>query len=97
MKTRFSPWDTAEYLTTDEDIAAYLDACFEEGGSDAGFVTRALANVVRAKGIEAIAERAGLAPERLHALLSHDADPGFGEILQVIHALGMRLHAEKAA
>jgi len=93
---RFSRWDSAQYLKSDDDIAAYLDACFEEGGADARFITRALATVARAKGVAVVAERAGLAPERLDALLSTDANPGFDEILRVIRALGMRLHAEKA-
>ena len=38
MKT--TPWDSAEYLKTDEDIAAYLDAVLEEG--DPAPVTHAL-------------------------------------------------------
>jgi hypothetical protein len=30
----FSPYDTADYLETEEDIAAYLDAVMEEGGDE---------------------------------------------------------------
>ena len=97
MTEQFRRWDSARYLETDEDIAAYLDACFEEGGADAAFITRALGAVARAKGIREVAERAGLPPDRLEMLLSADANPAFAEILRVIQALGMRLHAEKAA
>ena len=35
-----SPWDTAEQLDTAEEIAAYLEAAFEEG--DPAFFTHAL-------------------------------------------------------
>jgi probable addiction module antidote protein len=97
MTEQFTPWDSAEYLQTDEDIAAYLDACFEEAGADAGFIMRALETVARAKGMSAVADRAGLEPEQLRALLRADSSPPFGEVLRVIDALGIRLHADKAA
>lgn len=97
MTEQFTRWDSAQYLKTDEDIAAYLDACFEEAGADAGFIIRALDTVVRAKGMPAVAARAGLAPEQLNALFGADSSPAFGEILRVIDALGIRLHADKAA
>ncbi len=44
-------WDSAEYLQTEEQIAAYLDACFEEAGDDAAFIAKALGNVARARGM----------------------------------------------
>jgi len=97
MTEQFTPWDSAEYLQTDEDIAAYLDACFEEAGADAGFIMRALATVARAKGIDTVAERAGLTPDQLRVLLQAESSPPFGEVLRVIEALGIRLHADKAA
>ncbi|HBG95046.1 MAG TPA: putative addiction module antidote protein [Chromatiaceae bacterium] len=93
MTEQFTPWDSTEYLQTDEDI----DACFEEAGADAGFIIRALETVARAKGLDAVAERAGLAPDRLRSLLGADSSPPFGEVLRVIDALGIRLHADKAA
>ena len=45
MSTKTRRWDSAEYLQTEEQIAAYLDACFEEAGDDAGFIAKALGNV----------------------------------------------------
>ena len=97
MTEQFTHWDPAEYLQTDEDIAAYLDACFEEAGADAGFIIRALETVARAKGIDAVAERAGLAPDQLRNLLGADSSPEFSAVLRVLDALGIRLHADKAA
>ena len=47
-KTRSSPWDAADYLATDEDVAAYIEAAFEDG--DARLVAAALGDVARAKG-----------------------------------------------
>jgi probable addiction module antidote protein len=97
MTEQFTPWDSAQYLQTDEDIVAYLDACFDEAGADVGFILRALETVARARGMSAVAARAGLAPEQLHALFGPDCSAPFGEVLRVIEALGIRLHADKAA
>ena len=44
----FSRYDTADYLKTEDDIAAYLDAVMEEGGDDTAYVARALGVVARA-------------------------------------------------
>ena len=46
IKTR--PWDAAEHLETEEDMAAYLEAALEEG--DAALVAAALGDIARAKG-----------------------------------------------
>jgi probable addiction module antidote protein len=97
MTEQFTPWDAAQHLQTDEDIAAYLDACFEEAGADAGFIIRALETVARAKGIDAVAERAGLATAQLRDLLAADSSPPFSEVLRILAAVGIRLHADKAA
>lgn len=45
----FSPYDMADYLKTEEDIAAFLDAVGEESGDDPELVTRALDVVLRAR------------------------------------------------
>lgn len=47
----FSRYDTADYLKSEEDIAAYLEAVMEEGGDDPAYISRALGVVARAKGI----------------------------------------------
>lgn len=44
---RFSRYDTADYLKTDEDIAAYLEAVMEDG--DPALIAAALGDVARAQ------------------------------------------------
>lgn len=44
---RFSRYDTADYLKSEEDIAAYLDAVMEDG--DLALIAAALENVARAR------------------------------------------------
>jgi probable addiction module antidote protein len=84
-----SPWDAAEQLDTPEEIAAYLEAAFEEG--DPAFFTHALGIVARAKGMSKIAEEAGVTREALYKALSSTGDPRLSTLLGVVKALGLRL------
>jgi probable addiction module antidote protein len=43
-------YDTADYLKTKEDVAAYLEAVFEDG--DPALITHALGVVTRADGMK---------------------------------------------
>ncbi|MGT3216483.1 addiction module antidote protein [Yersinia enterocolitica] len=89
-------WDSAEYLKNDEDIAAYLDACIEEGGDDAAFIAKALGNIARAKGMTQLSRDTGIGRESLYKALSGDCNPSFGTVLKVMKALGVRLHTTVA-
>jgi probable addiction module antidote protein len=89
-------WDAAEHLKTDEDIALYLDACFEEAGDDAAFIAKALGNIARARGMSSIANETGLGRESLYKALSGEGNPSLATVLKVTQALGIRLHASAA-
>jgi probable addiction module antidote protein len=93
-KTKTTRYDVAEHLRTPEEMAAYLEACFEESDGDATFVAKALGDIARAKGMTQIARDTGLSRESLYKALSGDRSPTFDTILKVIQALGLRLHAE---
>ena len=95
-KTLTTPYDTAEYLKTDEDMAQYLEACFEEAGDDAAFITKALGNIARARGMTQLARDTGLAREGLYKALSENGNPEFATVMKVIKALGLKLHVEAA-
>ena len=41
-KTVTTRYDVAEHLRTPVEMAAYLEACLEEAGGDAGFIAKAL-------------------------------------------------------
>ena len=89
-------WDSAEHLKTDEDMAAYLEACMEEAGDDAAFIAKALGTIARAKGMTQLAKDTGLGRESLYKALSGEGNPSFATILKVVHALGIKLHASHA-
>ena len=93
-KTTTTRYDVAEHLRTPEDLAAYLEACFEEAKGDAAFIAKALGDIARAKGMAQVARDAGLSRESLYKALSGERSPGFDTILKVIEALGLRLHAQ---
>ncbi|MBZ0097354.1 MAG: putative addiction module antidote protein [Sulfuricella sp.] len=89
-------WDSAEHLKSDEDMALYLEACLEEAGDDAAFIAKALGTIARAKGMSQLARETGLGRESLYKALSGEGNPSFATILKVMHALGIKLHAEAA-
>ncbi len=89
--TRTRPWDAAEHLETEEDMAAYLEAALQEG--DSALVTAALGDIARSKGITQIARETGLGRESLYKALSPEGNPEFATVLKVVRALGLRLHA----
>lgn len=93
-KTATRPWDPAEHLHTDEDMAAYLEAALE--GGDAALIAAALGDIARAKGMTQLARETGLGRESLYKALSPLGNPEFATIMKVVGALGLRLHASPA-
>jgi probable addiction module antidote protein len=93
-KTKTTRYDVAEHLRTQEEIAAYFEACLEEAGDDAAFIAKALGDIARAKGMSKVARDAGLSRESLYKALSGERSPDFETILRVMSALGLKLHAE---
>jgi probable addiction module antidote protein len=94
-KTVTAPWDPADHLETEEDMAAYLEAALEEG--DPALVAAALGDIARAKGMTQVAREAGLGRESLYKALSPSGNPELATILKVVAALGLQLHAAPAA
>ena len=88
-KTKTIPWDSAEYLKTEADIAHYLEAAFEDG--DPALIAHALGVIARAKGMSQIAQAAGLGRESLYKALSPEGNPEFATVLRVMRALGLKL------
>lgn len=90
-KEIFSRYDTADYLKSEKDMVAYLEACMEEAGDDPAFIAYALGNIARARGMAQLAKDTGLTREGLYKALSKDSNPSFGTVLKVMKALGLKL------
>lgn len=96
MAEKFSRWDSADYLKTEEDINDYFDICVEEDPGDGSLIRRALGTIARARGMTQLAKDSGLAREGLYKALSAEGNPEFATIMKVIKALGLKLHAGAA-
>jgi probable addiction module antidote protein len=84
-------WDPVEHFNNEEDIAAYLEAAFEE--NDTSLIAAALGDIARAKGMSKIAEDTGLGRESLYKALSPSGNPELSTVLKIIEALGLHLQA----
>lgn len=96
MAEKFSLYDSADYLGTEEDMAFYLDACIEEDPGDGSLIRTALGSIARAKGMSQLARDTGISREGLYRALSADGNPEFSTVMKVIRALGVKLHADIA-
>lgn len=89
MAVNVSTWDASEYLETEEDIAAYLNAVVEEG--DPALLQAALGDVAKARGMSSIARESGVSRESLYKSLSAGGNPSFQTISKVSRALGLQM------
>ncbi len=89
MTEQFFPFDPAEDLKTEEDIALYLQACTEEDPGDGSLILRALGDIARARNMSQLARDTGLTREGLYKALSGEGNPSFATVFKVVKALGL--------
>ncbi|MCL2294483.1 MAG: putative addiction module antidote protein [Spirochaetes bacterium] len=88
LKTK--KFDAIDYLKTEEEIAAYLNAFIEEG--DYKFLPVALADIARArKAMTTAAKAAGVTRSSLYQSLSEEGRPAFDTVAKVAQSLGYKL------
>ncbi len=85
-------FDAAEYLGTDEDVAAYLTTVLEE--NDPSLLAAALGDIARARGMTQVAKDSGITREALYKALRPGSEPRFDTVSRVCAALGVRLVAQ---
>jgi probable addiction module antidote protein len=95
-KESFTRWDPADYMKSEDDMAAYIEACLEEAPDDAALLSAALGDIARAHGMADLAKRTGLTREGLYKALSRNGNPSLGTVLKVMHALGLKFTATAA-
>lgn len=89
-KTQTRPWDPAEHLETEEDMAAYLNVALEEG--DLSLIVAALGDIARARRMSTVARDSSLGRESLYKSLSPNGNPEFATVLKVVRSLGLQFH-----
>ena len=90
----FSRYDSADYLETPEDIAAYLEAALEE--DDPALIAHALGAVARSRGMTQLSRETDISREGLYKALSIEGNPSFATVSKVLHAFGLRIALEPA-
>ena len=91
---RVSEFDPSAFLDDDEVVAEYLSAALEDDNPDVFLV--AVGHVAKARGMSAIAERAGLGRESLYKAFAPGAKPRYDTVLKVLHSLGLKLTVSTA-
>jgi probable addiction module antidote protein len=86
---RVTEFDPSAFLDDDEVVAEYLTAALEDDNPDVFLA--AVGHVAKARGMSAIAERAGLGRESLYKAFAPGAKPRYDTVLKVLHSLGVRL------
>lgn len=85
-------FDAAEYLNSEQDVAAYLTTVLEEG--DPALLAAALGDIARARGMTQVAKDSGITREALYKALRPGSEPRFDTVSRVCAALGVRLVAQ---
>lgn len=89
MMKQATAYDAAEFLETDEEIVAYLNAALEDG--DPALLSAALGDIARARGMSQLARDTGITRDGLYKALSPTGNPSFSTVQKVVNALGYRL------
>jgi len=95
MTEKFSRYDTADYLETDEDILLYLEACEETG--EPALIAAALGDIARARNMTQLAKTVGMSRAGLYRALSPEGNPSFATVTKVARALGLKVSIHPAA
>ena len=96
MTEQLTRFDTVDYLKSREEMAAYLDACFEQDPGDGSLIRAALNDIARAQGMSQLSRDTGLGRESLYKALGSSGNPQFATVIKVMKALGLKLHASAA-
>lgn len=94
MSSHTVAWDSAKFLQSKEDVAAYLEAAFEDG--DTSEIAHAIGIVARSEGMAQLSRETGLSRESLYRALSKNGNPGLPTVLKVMKALGLKVSVRPA-
>lgn len=88
--SKFTPYDAADYLDSEETILEYLNLAAAD--PDPSVLLSAIADVAKARGIAKLAQDSGLGRESLYKALRPGAKPRYETISKILSALDVKLH-----
>jgi probable addiction module antidote protein len=88
-------FDAAKYRDNPKLIAKYLNDALATG--DAGLITKAIGDMVRAQGMSRFSQKVGLRRESLYRSFKGQMGPGFDTVIKVLLALDIQLIAKPSA
>lgn len=86
---KLRPFNAAEFLETPEDVSLFLNEALAT--HDPAYFAHAVGVVARAKGMSAVAQKAGIAREQMYRSFSANGNPTMKSTFAVLDALGIRL------
>lgn len=90
-----TPFDPADYLSSEADIVDYLKIWMEDGSPQE--IARAIGDVARSKGMSEIARKSGLGRQALYNALSDNGNPTLETLTAVLDGLGLQLTVQPKA
>ena len=91
MRGKYSRWDAAQYIRSEEEARLYLEACAEEDPGDGSLIRVALSDIARARNMSSLARKVGMTRQGLYKALSTEGNPSFATVMRITRALGMDL------
>ena len=87
--SKFKPFETADYLDSEEMIAEYLTVAAED--PDPAMLLIAIGNVAKARGMAKLAQDSGLGRESLYKALRPGSKPRYETISKILAALNVKI------
>ena len=92
MPLKTTKFDAADYLTTPESIAVFLEDAFND--NDPAAIAHALGVAARAKGMTEVARQSGISRQTLYSALSSEGNPSLETLLCELKAVGLQLQVK---
>ena len=89
MAKEAKAFDAAAYLDTPEAMTEYMAAAMETG--DAGLIKEAVGDIIRARGMTAMAKVSGVSRATLYRAFGEGGNPTLDNMFAVLNALGVKL------
>jgi len=92
---KLTPYNIADYIKTDEDMAMYLNAVLQDEDCTERDIQRALGDIAKIKGMTKTAKELNVGRESLYKTLDGSRDAYFSTIYKLLKSFGLTLKVER--